>query len=318
MPTDLLVSIVICTRNHGPSLHDTLESLGAVQVPEQMTAELIIADNGSTDDTAAVVAAATPRLKNMAGGVHTVVEPRAGQCYARNAGIAASRGDIILFTDDDLRFPTDWLDVCDPIRRGEADAVVGGVRLAPYLLRDWMVPYHRSWLASTEEIDPEEPRLVGANFAFSRRVLEKVPAFDTDLGPGRIGFGDDTLFGDQLRAAGFRIAVVRNIEVEHHCDADRLLRSSYLSTAQKMGRTLAYHEYHWNHSDTPAAGLRLLRLQAKLAARRLVHWRECHRTEGMPLWEMYDVKYCYFYRQWRIESRRPRLYDRHGLVKRIG
>ncbi|KAA6407127.1 MAG: hypothetical protein FRX48_09193 [Lasallia pustulata] len=50
-------------------------------------------------------------------------------------------------------------------------------------------------LASTEGLDPDAPKfMVGANMAFSRRVLEKVPSFDTELGPGALGFFDESLF----------------------------------------------------------------------------------------------------------------------------
>ncbi len=49
--------------------------------------------------------------------------------------------------------------------------------------------------------------MVGANMVFHRRVLSKVPGFDTDLGagPGSLGFGEETLFSRQLTEAGFRI-----------------------------------------------------------------------------------------------------------------
>lgn len=313
-----VVSIIICTRDHAAALKPTLASLAAVAVPDDLPAELIVADNGSTDDTEAVVLAAAPTLTNLAGGVRRVVEPRGGQCFARNAGIAAARGDIILFTDDDLRFPAGWIEgVCRPIAAGEADAVVGGVRLAPHLERPWMTPEHRSWLACTDLTDIERPWLVGANFAFARRVLDKVPAFDTELGPGQLGFGDDTLFGDQLRAAGFRIAARLDTLVEHHPDADRLLRRSYLSSAAKMGRSLAYRAYHWNHEEHPNPRLQGLRNRALLALRRLTRRGQWPGgEEGLPFWEMHYVQFCHFYDQWERETRRPRLYERRGLRKK--
>jgi len=314
-----IVSIVICTRNHASALRPTLESLSAVHIPEDLSTELIIADNGSTDNTVQVVAEATPWLKNLTGGVHRVEAPDPGQCYARNAGIAAARGKIIVFTDDDLRFPTDWIEgICRPILMGDADAVVGGVRLAPHLERPWMSPDHRTWLACTDRIQTESPWLVGANFAFSQHVLTKVPSFDTELGPGRLGFGDDTLFGEQLREAGYKIVARLDTVVEHHCDADRLLRSSYLSSAEKMGRSLAYRAYHWYHEEQPSPGRQRLRNQILLALRRLTRRRDMQAHEGMPFWEMHYVQFCHFYDQWEKEAQRPRLYERRGLVKKSG
>jgi hypothetical protein len=125
---------------------------------------------------------------------------------------------MILFTDDDVRPPEDWIDgMCEPILLGKAQAVAGGVRIAPKLHRPWMEALHRGWLASTEGIDPAAPyTMFGANMGFSREVLSKVPAFDTELGPGALGFGDEMLFSWQLLEAGYQIHGALDVAVEHH------------------------------------------------------------------------------------------------------
>ena len=62
-----------------------------------------------------------------------------------------------------------------------------------------MEPVHRYWLATTEPNVPGKSRLiVGANMAFRRAVLSKVPKFDIALGVGSLGFAEDTLFSRQL------------------------------------------------------------------------------------------------------------------------
>ena len=318
------VSLIICTRNHAVSLRPTLASLAGVTVAPDLAAELIIADNGSTDDTEAVADGAAAMLPNFAGGVQYLFIRTPGQCFARNAGLAAARGEVILFTDDDLRFPPEWLEsVCRPILENRTDAMVGGVRLAPELERPWMTGNHRSWLACTDNIDSKNPWLVGANHAFHRRVLEKVPAYDTELGPGRLGFGDDTLFGEQLREAGYRIGANLSVCVTHHPDADRILRKSYLSSADKMGRSLAYRAYHWYHEEHLGAALQGAKNQLLLAVRRAQRRGEWERAgwpsaEGMPFWEMHYVQFCAFYDQWQKETQRPRLYEKRGLKKKKG
>jgi hypothetical protein len=178
-----------------------------------------------------------------------------------------------------------------------------------------MTPQHRTWLASTECLDPEEPLLVGANMAFGRHVLSKVPEFDTELGPGRLGFGDDTLFAGQLREAGFRIVKRPDITVEHHFDEDRLLRASYLAAAQKHGRSLAYITHHWHHSSLALPALRGLRTKLQIALRRLKDREAVNRTEGMPTWEMEAVQFLSFCQNMQKEVKRPRHYEYHGFVK---
>ena len=113
------VSIIICTANRAEHLRQTLESLAGVCIPAELPTEVVVVDNNSTYGTAALAQGYT--LPNMP--VRYVLEPHRGQCYARNAGIAASEAEIVVFTDDDLRFPPGWIEsLCRPLlgrkRRG--------------------------------------------------------------------------------------------------------------------------------------------------------------------------------------------------------
>jgi glycosyltransferase involved in cell wall biosynthesis len=307
----VLVSILICTRNRAEQLRETLKAMSAVALPADMSAELLVIDNGSTDATATIVRAQSSQ--NMI--LRYVRAPLLGQCQARNAGLAAALGDIILFTDDDVRPPIDWVErMCAPILRGDAEIVAGGVELAQHLRRPWMSACHRSWLACTDAIDPKRPqRFVGANFGFSRTVLEKVPSFDVELGPGAYGFFDETLFACQLTEAGFRIAPALDVIVEHHCDESRLTRASFLDSARKLGRSFGYLQYHWEQPETWRkwwrlldAMLRLLYWRIRLAPR----WREnAHEREIQAVMRVYTCL------QFIREQKRPRNYSRHGLVK---
>src|SRR5258708_30015558 len=165
------VSIIVCTRNRAESLGNTLQSFAALDVPHGWAVELLVVDNGSTDDTARTVAnASIPRIR-----VLYVYEGRPGQCNARNAGIAASSGNVILFTDDDARPLSNWLsDMCLPILRGETDAVQGGFTTPPELAR--LVDEGSHGPNSSDSWDPSNPylTLVGLNMAFHRRALTKV------------------------------------------------------------------------------------------------------------------------------------------------
>jgi glycosyltransferase involved in cell wall biosynthesis len=308
------VTIAICTFNHSESLEQTLKALSHVTVPGGWQCELLVIDNASTDLTAETIKTYQP-----ANGVtlRYLYEPNPGQCYARNAALAAASGEIILFTDDDVRVPTNWIEgMCAPIVAGVADAVAGGIRLAPHLERPWMTWLHKALWASTESMDQENPdSLIGANMAFSRDVLSKVPAFDTELGPGALGFHDESLFSFQLKEAGYRIASAFEVIVEHHFDESRLQRDELIETTRKMGASSAYRKYHWEYSDIAHP-----RLQAALWRVRLLKWRATKETwpypEGMPGWEAWMLWQYYTNRYYLVEQKRPRNYERHGLVKR--
>lgn len=307
------ISIIICTRNHAHALEATLQSLARVRVPPGLCCELVVVDNGSTDNTTQVVQNA--QIPDIA--VRYVEESRRGLSNARNCGLSATRGRVILFTDDDIRPPFDWIErMSAPILDGDFHAVAGGVRLAPHLDKEEMEPLHRTWLASTQYLKPDElDRMVGANMAFGREVLERVPVFDSELGAGALGFGEESLFSRQLLQAGFRLKPALEVCVEHHFDASRLARVHLTDAAKRRGRVSAYTKHHWEHTRISNSLYRLARAVLRLAWWRLRRAQELKTALLAPAWELSMIWEISLYRAYLSERRRPQKYKKRGLVK---
>lgn len=329
-PTDLMddelqtsVSILICTRDRLESLRKTLDSVGRLAAPPGTRVELVVVDNGSKDGTWEwLQGMEIPDVE-----IRLVREPTPGVARARNAGLRAATGEILMFTDDDTRLPDNWISaLCGPILARRADAVAGGVALAPQLERPWMKRPHRAMLASTDLLDLDDPQeMFGASMAFSRRVLQKVPGFDEELGPGTpVGGMEDTLFSWQLKEAGFRLVSCVDAVVEHHPEESRLARVAYLGAARRYARSVAYIYYHWCHSLPGSVEkmsnphLYLLYHRARLFLLRL----KCRLTQGspsphgIPLWEFAAIQRIEIVRQLLKEGQQPRKYERRGLIKR--
>ncbi len=308
----MLVTIILATRNRHAALRETLAALSRIRLPDATRLELIVADNGSTDATREAVAGASPAR----GRVRHLWVPTPGKASALNAALRVAAGEVIVFTDDDVRPATDWLErLIEPLAQHRFDAVSGTVRIAPHLLRPWMTPTHRAWLAETDYIDPSRPlTAVGANMAISRRVLERVPRFDTELGPGRLGLWEDTLFSQQLIEAGYRLGFVTDAVVEHHFDPSRLSRKAFLSHAVNEGRSSAYVAWHWRHEDECEASRSAAAYRLRLLAKRLLH-RSALDSEGAPTWEMNLVCAIAQGDQFRREQLRRRQYERLGTAK---
>jgi glycosyltransferase involved in cell wall biosynthesis len=314
MASSLSISIIVCTRNRGAALEQSLATLGKVRIPDGWKIEIILVDNASTDNTAAV--AQKIRLEKME--VRYFFEPRKGKSNALNTGLAQVTGEIILFIDDDVFVAEDWLEqIVHPLLREGCDAVVGKVTLAPELVRPWMTERHKWWLAQIHDAQLVEStrELIGANMGLRRSVLQHVPAFDPELGPGAMGFGEDTLFGWQMMEAGLKIDYVQEAVVVHKFDASRLRRLHWLDDARKHGQTDAYIDYHWKHVEVTNPRLTSLWYGIKLKVKRIFSRLPKLEEEGCPRWEMGFVWRMEFCRRFCCDRQQPRKYTKRGLKK---
>ena len=90
------VSVIIPAYNAAPYLAETLASVFAQSYPDY---EIIVVDDGSTDDTLAV-------LEQFADRITLIRKPNGGPASARNAGLRQARGELLAFLDgDDLWLP---------------------------------------------------------------------------------------------------------------------------------------------------------------------------------------------------------------------
>jgi len=207
------VSIIICTRNRAASLARTLDTIGSLDVAGLSAIELIVVDNGSTDETQAVVAAFRGRVPLP---VTYVEEARPGLATARNAGIRRATHQVILFTDDDCLPAGDWLLTAARLFSTDLLRVVGGrVELHN--------PDHLDLSIKTSLV---EERLQGvggllgfvhgANLAFGRPVIERIGWFDVRFGAGtRLKSAEDTEFVYRAFHAGLTVLYEPDLVVRH-------------------------------------------------------------------------------------------------------
>ncbi|MDH4443757.1 MAG: glycosyltransferase [Akkermansiaceae bacterium] len=112
-------SIVIATHDRPDALRDCLRSLSDQKCSH--ATEIIVVDNHPESGLTPAVIAEFP-------AVIKVDEPRGGLSYARNTGFAASTGDILVCTDDDVTFPNNWLEnLLEPFTRNDVMLVTGNV-----------------------------------------------------------------------------------------------------------------------------------------------------------------------------------------------
>ncbi len=194
--TPELVSVVIPALNAAPVLPDQLTALAGQDYTGPW--EVVVADNGSTDGTAAVAL----RWQHRLPGLRVVdAAARKGINHARNAGAAAARGDYLVFCDADDAATPGWLRAMTAAAR-EAD-LVGGYP-EPYA-----VGHHRacSWRAPIHPPDrlPEKmgflPVALGATLGVRAEVLRALGGFNEEYAGG----GDEVEFCWRAQLASYTI-----------------------------------------------------------------------------------------------------------------
>jgi glycosyltransferase involved in cell wall biosynthesis len=184
----LRASVIVPARNARLTLPRTLAALAAQEF-EAGAYEVIVVDDGSTDDTAAVA-------RSAPGSVTVVEQPPRGPAAARNLGVEASAGSALAFCDADV-FPTPgWL-TAGVAALEDADLVQGRVLPDPDARRG---PFDRTiWI--TSQVGLWET----ANLFATRDLFERVGGFEEWLRP-RSGkaLAEDVWFGHQALRTGAR------------------------------------------------------------------------------------------------------------------
>jgi glucosyl-dolichyl phosphate glucuronosyltransferase len=232
MPT---ATVIIATYNRAELLDECLRHLALQDFTPGD--EVLIADNGSTDDTADVVARHAARFP---APLSRLMVTTPGKSHAVAAALRVASGDIVALTDDDGNVGNGWLTTLKQVLADPATGLAGGP-VAPR----WQ---HRApkWLriAGQERLgaplglldygentaDLGARTLLGANMAVRRQVLDAVGGYAAHLGKlrGTLLSGEDHELCERVQAAGYGARYVPSARVTHWVPADRMRLSYFM------------------------------------------------------------------------------------------
>jgi glycosyltransferase involved in cell wall biosynthesis len=242
------ISLIICTRNRCQQLGCCLQAVQAISFERPW--ELIVVDNGSTDETAALV----DEFSRMASfPVVYVLEPKPGKSNGLNTALGVARGQILAFTDDDCYPASDFLSqTWSCFEDASLGYITGRIMLhdpadAPMAINESTTPLEfpgRSFIPLGA--------VGGGNMAFRRQALLDVSGFDPMLGPGSMfAAAEDLDVAGRASAVGWKGQYRPEIIVRHHHGR----KGSQLALSRKfygiglgayhMKVLLKVHEFSW-------------------------------------------------------------------------
>ena len=248
-PSRHRVAVVICTFNRAGLLEKTLSSFLLLRVPHSLQWELLVVNNGSTDETESVCASFSNWLP-----LRVIVEREPGLSNARNRALWSVNADYLVYTDDDVIVDPGWLEsFVDAAKRWPSASAFGGpvepdfpIEPAPDLLAAF--PVLATGFCGLDHHRPEGPlpttlEVYGANMAYRVDAVAGL-RFDPRLGhtPNSLRGGEETKFLADVRARGGDVLWCPNMRVKHYVDPSRMTLEYLVSYHEGRGEALVRSE----------------------------------------------------------------------------
>lgn len=205
--------------------------------------ELVLVENASTDDTAAICKEYEQRFPDR---VIALSVPVPGKSRALNAALSRAQGEVIAFTDDDVICDDGYITAARKVFEDESIAAAQGRVLLQFEgpVPTWFDNTVRAIYAERDlgtALVPMKANLFGVNMIVRRDVIRKTGAFSPEIGPGtRIPFREDAEFSSRIYRGGYSVVYAPTILVHHIVVVERLQEHTLLTRAFHDGRAEAY------------------------------------------------------------------------------
>lgn len=221
------LTVMICTWRNVAQLDRTLTAFRGCRIPSGITLEIVVVNNDGSETTNRAVTAHCGTLP-----IVLVHEPVPGLSRARNRGLEAARGKLVVFTDDDVTVSAAWLEAYWRGYAARPECFLGG----PIKSRFEGPPPDPAVLrfapASVKGLDyGRECRMlkrgdyfIGPNWACPRALLDKIGGFDESKGlnaAGPVRVGEETDIMRRLLTAGACAFYLPDAVLDHHVPTEK-------------------------------------------------------------------------------------------------
>jgi glycosyltransferase involved in cell wall biosynthesis len=231
------ISVLIITKNRSASLNKCLQSLAE---QKQKPWEIVVVDNGSTDDTKkeAVVFLSTLNLRYFYTNIH-------GYPKIYNYGLKQCRGTWIVFLDDDCMAGTEWFSAIVTCIQAHPNAIIQGKTVSlprGNIYAETMGDHYHNWIRANTIFFGQLRTFDNKNLCVPRRIIERYGMFNEDLVYG----SEDIELGIRYKNRGVSIMYEPSIIVSHH---ERDALSGFISQHIRIARSEALLDRQLNKDD---------------------------------------------------------------------
>ena len=236
-PEGPLLTVAICTHNRSWLLKDALAAL-TEQTAGTDAFEMLVVDNASTDDTAAVARDFAPRFCSF----RYLHEPTLGLSHARNTALRHASAEWVCYLDDDALAAPDYIAVALPLCRNARFSCFGGAIL-PWRrdpLPAWFLDKYES--GSFQDVGcvapvPRGSFVFGSNMVVKKRSALELGGFDPFYGMrgSTLAFGEETDLQARMKAAGLEIGYAPNLIIRHYARPEKYTVRTQLAIQYKSG-----------------------------------------------------------------------------------
>ncbi|MEM6844676.1 MAG: glycosyltransferase [Bacteroidota bacterium] len=228
-----MISVIIPVYNDPQGLEATLASLVDQDISEPF--EIIVADNGSTDNTQKVANDFQHRFPTL---VHLVIESeQQGSYAARNKAIKQAKGNLLFFIDADMVAPFNYLEKIAAIFK-ESDTDYVGCKVDVVTNKKTLAAKYNQLGGFKVDVDLEKNHFVPTCcLSIKKAVIDQVGNFDA-----RLESGGDYEFGNRVHRAGLQQTYIDSVTLKHPA---RWKYRSLMNKSKRVARGICQLAYYY-------------------------------------------------------------------------
>lgn len=285
------VSIILCCFNSATRISETLRHIAQQKVPGVIPWEVLLINNGSTDNTTQIALSEWEHHNDVTASFKIVDQPMPGLTYARIKGVEEALYDYVIFCDDDNWLSQDYIiNALSIITTDKTIGALGGqsILVSDFQPPDWFVKNQANFALGKQsmkegDITNDRGWVWGAGAIYRKDALTNcfsTPNLLSDRTGNKLSSGGDVEICFKLVSLGYKIFYSNTLVLKHYMPQERFDLNKFWKLAFANGQGSVYLDCYQKRK-------RKQNIVSKLNIRWVVEWIAAHKVR-MKLLKSYN------------------------------